>query len=284
MNGKTIDKIKKIIRENLEDFEWDILGIVDKEKNVYPMTTDTKVLSKVFEMKVLPHFNGINDELSLEDNNCKIILAEAQNQYPDITLTGGIIGKEKIAIDIKSAYRNGTRKFSGFTLGAFNGYFKNRDTTKNIRFPYNQYTKHWILCFIYDRDTDVNINEVYSLEDDDIPETITNVEVILQDKWKVAIASPGSGNTANIGSIKKISDLKSGAIYFSSEYEFNDYWMHYIRKEDFNKIGLDAQPFTNLDSYRNWTRNGRTDAEKIEKYYQINGTTQTTSQNVIDEW
>ena len=269
MDGEIIERIKEIIHENLEDFEWDILGFVDNNQKVYPMTTDTKVLSKVFEMKILPHFDEIKDDLSIDGNKCEIILAEAQNQYPDITLTGGIIGEDKIAIDIKSAYRINTDKFSGFTLGTFNGYFKNRNTTKNVRFPYSQYTIHWILCFIYDRDTDIDITKMYPLEDGDIPKTITNVEVILQDKWKVAIASPGSGNTANIGSIKKISDLKSGACHFSSENEFNDYWMHYIRKEDVNKIGLEQQPFTNLDSYTNWTRNGRTDVEKIEEYYQI---------------
>lgn len=286
MDGETTKIIKEIIRENLEDFEWNILGIVDTEKNVYPMTTDTKVLSKVFEMKIIPHFKEIIEKLSVEDKQCELILAKAQNQYPDITLTGGIIGEDKIAIDIKSAYRKDANKFSGFTLGAFNGYFKNRNSTNSIRYPYNQYSKHWILCFLYDRDTDTDITEVCSLEECNIPNMITNVELILQEKWKVAKAGPGSGNTANIGSINNIEDLRRGRGVFSLEGEdiFNDYWMHYIRKEDCNKIGFKEQPFKNLESYKIWHRTGRPGAEAIEHYYKIENTLPKTHQDGIQEW
>lgn len=272
MNDKTSEQIKGIIISELRNFRWDILGIIDEHQNIFPMTSDTKVLSKVFEMKITPDFRRIASKLSIKGNDCALVLAKEQNQYPDITLSGGILGKEKIAIDIKSAYRKGEGKFSGFTLGAFNGYFKNRNSTKNIAFPYKEYNKHWVLCFIYERDRETDITARYSLKDmKKIPKIITNVEIILQDKWKVAKTTPGSGNTANIGGIDDIEKLKKGTGPFSSEGEniFNDYWMHYIRNEDCNKIGLKEQPFTNIISYKKWIEEGRKGDRLIEDFYKV---------------
>ena len=272
MNEKVTEQIKQVIISELKSFRWDILGIIDEKQNIFPMTSDTKVLSKVFEMKITPDFRRIASKLSIKGNDCALVLAKEQNQYPDITLSGGILGKEKIAIDIKSAYRKGEGKFSGFTLGAFNGYFKNRNSTKNIAFPYKEYSKHWVLCFIYERDRETDITARYSLKDmEKIPKIITNVEIILQDTWEVAQTTPGSGNTTNIGGIDDIEKLKKGTGTFSSEGEniFNDYWMHYIRNEDCNKIGLKEQPFTNITSYKKWVEEGRKGDKLIEDFYKV---------------
>lgn len=83
--------------------------------------------------------------------------------------------------------------------------------------------------------------------------------------------TPGSGNTANIGGIDDIEKLKNGQGHFSPEGEdvFNDYWMHYIRKEGCNKIGLKEQPFTNMGSYKKWVKDGRKGDKLIEEYYSI---------------
>lgn len=272
MNEKTAEQIKQVIINELKSFRWDILGIIDEKQNIFPMTSDTKVLSKVFEIKITPDFRRIASKLSVKGNPCTLVLAKEQNQYPDITLSGGILGDEKIAIDIKSAYRKGEGKFSGFTLGAFNGYFKNRNSTKNIAFPYKEYARHWVLCFLYERDRETDVTAMFSLKDaKKIPKIITNVEIILQDKWKVAKTTPGSGNTANIGGIDSLEKLKNGTGPFSSDGEdvFNDYWMHYIRKEDCNKMGLKEQPFTNLTKYKKWVEDGRQGDKLIEDYYKV---------------
>ncbi|MBT4376214.1 restriction endonuclease [archaeon] len=272
MDEITISKIKEIILTELKSFNYDILGVVDKNKNVYPMTSDTKVLSKIFEMVAIPHFKKIVIKLSTKENKCKVLLAKHQNQYPDLTLTGGMLGDNKIAIDIKSAYRIDDKKFSGFTLGAFNGYFKDRKSTKNILFPYENYSNHWILCFIYDRDLDTDITEFHNIENiEEIPIIINDVEVILQDKWKTATTRPGSGNTANIGGINNLQNLKDGKGDFTDSglEVFDDYWMHYIRKEDCNKMKLPKQPFTNLTAYREWIKNGRVGDKEIETYYNV---------------
>ena len=269
-NDKILNLVKSTIIAEFKNFKWDILGVVEESGNIFPMTPDTKVLSKVFEMKAIPYMKKIAEKLSTKQNKCKIILAKEQNEYPDITITEGVLDNTKIALDIKSAYRVGGNKFSGFTLGAFNGYFKNRRTTKNITFSYEEYSEHWILCFIYSRDRDTDITKSYSTKDKkDIPKIITNVSVILQDKWKVAKTTPGSGNTANIGGIDNLEKLRKGEGSFESRGElvFDDYWMHYIRKEDCNKIGLSKQPYNDLKTYDGWVKNGRNGEEEIENYY-----------------
>ncbi|MBT3438960.1 restriction endonuclease [Candidatus Woesearchaeota archaeon] len=272
MDAKILQKIKDTIISELTNFEWKILGVIDDDNNVYPMTSDTKVLSKIFEMVAIPHFKKIVKKLSIKDNPCQIVLAEQQNQYPDISLTGGILGNNKIAIDIKSAYRTEENKFSGFTLGAFNGYFKNRLSTKNIKYAYSEYAEHWVLCFIYDRDLETDITGICKLDKkEDIPIIIKNVEIILQDKWKVSVARPGSGNTANIGGINDLDKLKRGEGDFHNERKkiFDDYWMHYIRKEDCPKISVSSQPYKNLAEYKQWVKDGRKDEDKIKKRYSV---------------
>ena len=49
------------------------------------------------------------------------------------------------------------------------------------------------------------------------------------EKWKIASDKQGSGNTANIGSIVDIADLKSGSEIFSQlgEEWFDEYWINY---------------------------------------------------------
>ena len=49
------------------------------------------------------------------------------------------------------------------------------------------------------------------------------------EKWKIASDKQGSGNTANIGSIVDIDDLRNGNGIFSKlgEKWFNEYWINY---------------------------------------------------------
>jgi hypothetical protein len=58
-----------------------------------------------------------------------------------------------------------------------------------------------------------------------------------EEKWKIASDKSGSGNTANIGSIKNISDILSGNGIFAKAGEeiFDDYWAN------FGKIQIKAK-------------------------------------------
>lgn len=54
-------------------------------------------------------------------------------------------------------------------------------------------------------------------------------EFFVAEKWLIASDKSGSGNTANIGSIKNIKDLidENGMFSKLGEQWFDDYWMNY---------------------------------------------------------
>ncbi len=188
------------------------------------------------------------------DNRHKIIFAEKQNWYPDITFIANKNEEIKFALDIKTTFRR-NNKTAGFTLGSHGAYFKERDKDKNIQFPYNKYIGHYCLGVIYSRtiaseefpETDIyqakelqdnndtpaqkvgerKVTKVKSLKS--ITSVIKDFDFFAAEKWKIASDKQGSGNTANIGSIVDIDDLKNenGIFKQLGEKWFDEYWINY---------------------------------------------------------
>jgi hypothetical protein len=135
---------------NSED--WTVKGFIDYYKNIYSISTDTKVVSKIIELMIFPKFLEF-----AKRNNLKLELSPHQNYYPDITFidTNG----KKYAVDLKSTYRATATKVNGMTLGAFTGYFRDRTSSKNTLYPYQDYEKHYVFGIIYSRTDISNIEE-----------------------------------------------------------------------------------------------------------------------------
>ncbi len=125
-----------------EDNNWTIKGFIDVFKNIYTITTDTKILSKILEIHIFPKFLEF-----AKKNNYSLIFAEHQNWYPDISFVSKINEKIKFAVDLKTTYRlpDYPDFCNGFTLGSHGKYFTDRNSTKNIQFPYNDYFGHYCL-------------------------------------------------------------------------------------------------------------------------------------------
>lgn len=247
----SLSKFVKELRQyvSTETGDWTIKGFIDVYKNIYTISSDTKIVSKILEIHIFPEILRF-----AEKSSYKIILAEHQNWYPDLTLIHKENEDIKFALDLKTTYRR-NNKSAGFTLGSHGAYFKERDKDKNIQFPYNQYTGHYCLGIIYSRvdfendlaETEIlqveELQEEYIDKNDVVGERqVTNIEnlksitSVIKDfdffaapKWKIASDKRGSGNTANIGSISDIEDLKSGNGVFSKlgEKWFDEYWMNY---------------------------------------------------------
>lgn len=64
---------------------------------------------------------------------------------------------------------------------------------------------------------------------DSITSVISNIQFFVAEKWRIAGDKRGSGNTANIGSIRRIEDIIAGNGMFANlgEEWFDDYWMNY---------------------------------------------------------
>lgn len=211
------------------DGQWTVKGFIDIFKNVYTISSDTKIVSKILEIHIFPKILAF-----AQANEYKIVLAEHQNYYPDISFVKACDESIKFAVDLKTTYRNLKKPnlCNGFTLGSHGEYFEKRTSTKNIQFPYSSYSGHFCLGIIYDRADGMTIDETktYNINKlHSITSVVKNFQFFVTEKWKIASDKGGSGNTANIGSINNISDIINGQGMFSKlgENWFDDYWMNY---------------------------------------------------------
>jgi len=230
-----------------ENLDWNIKGFVDIKKDIYSLSPDTKLISKVLELYLYPQLWSF----ALE-HNLKVILAKEQNYYPDLTFIDD--EQNLYAVDVKSSYRKSSKSIKGMTLGAFTGYFRHRESDKNVTFPYSQYSAHIILGIIYSLAPEIKDNcKIFKLDDiNQIASVIRDLAFFVQEKWRIATDKPGSGNTCNIGSTGDIGNLVNGNGPFSElgEKIFDDYWTNYLTKEMARRAELTRPYYTSLKEYK----------------------------------
>ena len=127
---------------------------------MYPLNSDTKVLSTVFELICRPIVVSVAKKLGYE-----VVEPLVQNYYPDFSLVKSVVTDEvqqtgpeftladsrfekpKIAVDIKTTYRNSRNKFN-YTLGGYASFIRPSSERKNIVFPFSDYQEHYIIGFV----------------------------------------------------------------------------------------------------------------------------------------
>jgi len=233
--------------------DWIVKGFIDIYKNIYTITIDTKVVSKVMEILLIPVFHKF-----AEKYNLTLELPEQQNHYPDLTFISKENGN-KYAVDIKSTFKDSGDKIKSMTLGAFTGYFRNRESKKNTLYPYSEYSGHFVLGVIYSQiEKKPDERTIYKLDEiDQIESVVRDFQFFVQPKYKIASASPGSGNTKNIGSTNRISKLINGEGVFSTlgEDVYNDYWMYYLTNDMAKTLEI-KRPYINLKTYLQYKEAG----------------------------
>ena len=234
--------------------DWKVKGFIDIAKNIYTISADTKVISKIMELILFPKICRL-----AEKNDYKIVLSKEQNYYPDISFSDR--AGNLFAVDIKSTYRKTKKKVNGMTLGAFTGYFRDRSSTKNIEFSYENYTAHLVLGIIYSRSDEASDErKVYKIESlRNIPSVIRDFTFFVQEKYRIASTRPGSGNTKNIGSITNAEDLINGRGPFAElgESIFDDYWMYYLTNDMVRAVDLKKAPYRKLVEYKQYKKLSR---------------------------
>ena len=241
------ETLAKIITSN---GDWNIKGFIDTHKNIYTISTDTKVLSKILELHLFPSFLEFARQI-----NYTIELATHQNWYPDLTFVNNMNSDIKFAVDLKTTYINEDKPAfcNGFTLGSHGIYFINRNSSKNIQYPYNEYAGHFCLGIIYSRvvaDSDFEVR-TYAIDDlPSIPSVIRDFTFFVAEKWRIASDKRGSGNTANIGSIKRVADILTGNGVFAKAGEeiFDNYWANYGKIQVKAKNGT-SKLMTSFEEY-----------------------------------
>lgn len=251
---------KPLLETNNND--WIVKGFIDVDRNVYTITNDTKVVSKIIEILLIPRL-----ELFAKRNNLTLELPSAQNYYPDLTFIDR--DGNLFAVDFKSSYYGEDNKVNGLTLGSYWGYFRNRDSKKNTDHPYNKYLSHLVLGMLYKQCVTVcNEKTIYTIDElDSIKAVIENFIFFVQPKWKIASDRPGSGNTRNIGGIIEIDKLIHGDGPFATlgEEVFDDYWMNFFKTSDARTSGIGKPHYHNLDTYKKYLDRQQSLRKKINR-------------------
>lgn len=112
---KFANKLEKYVSTG--NGEWTVKGFIDIYKNIYTISSDTKIVSKILEIHIFPQILAFAESIGY-----KIILAEKQNWYPDLTFVNKKNEDVKFALDIKTTFRR-NHKTAGFTLGSHGGDF-----------------------------------------------------------------------------------------------------------------------------------------------------------------
>src|SRR4051794_4072054 len=100
--------------------DYNVVGVLTKSHKVYPLGTDTKVLSSMFELIARPLIYEI-----ASTHGFRVKEARAQNVYPDFTLLRSAEDKNKIAVDVKTTYRKLDEDWRvKFTLGGYASFIR----------------------------------------------------------------------------------------------------------------------------------------------------------------
>lgn len=84
-----------------DDGQWTVKGFIDVFKNVYTISSDTKIISKILEIHLFPKILAFAERYGFA-----VVLAEHQNYYPDISFVCKDNKSLKFAVDFKTTYRN----------------------------------------------------------------------------------------------------------------------------------------------------------------------------------
>lgn len=251
---------KKVAEKNID---WEVSALAAPNGNLYSLGSDSKLIGRIFELISF----SILQEIATE-NGYTLHPSEAQTVYPDFTLYKDKSDKEKIAVDIKTTYRsfkkNGEPSGYVFTLGSYASFMRNG--TKNISFPYSEYAKHYVIGFVYTRNDMASEGQVYKISElKELPVPYKDVEVFVQEKYKIAGEKPGSGNTENIGSYKtnNMDYLVNGDGPFSNLgiEIFESYWAGYP------KFRATEKDYTTIDEFIEYKEKSGSDVSEMKHIY-----------------
>lgn len=245
--------------EEMKNVKFEALGILDSDNKIHTLGTDSKIIGRIFEMFAQPVLEKI-----AKRHGMILKTPESQTVYPDFIMMSNQSSQEKIAIDIKTTYVNSDKYTIKFALGSYGSYMRNN--TKNIEYKYTDYSKHYVIGFIYKRNGQAQESKVFDYnEKDKIVLPFYDVKYFIQEKYKIAGDKPGSGNTENIGSFltKKYTELKDGDGPFAElgVDVFDIYWKYYPKYRSTDK------PYTSLAEFVQWfPRQKATEIEIFHTY------------------
>jgi len=201
--------LKADLEKLFKDFRWTTKGFIDDKGRIHKLPDIPQVITGLFQEvakeRVKPFLS--------RNYHCQIVEGGSR-EYPEITAFGGELGEGKIAIDIKTTRRVSSNRVSGFSIGSYAGYFTHPDKKlPGCKFPYSEFKEHWLIGFVYTWNPNA-----------DSLNMVSNIEVIINQKWKLASKSTATGTTFAISSERNLDDLRNGRGDFNSSQEFKNFW------------------------------------------------------------
>ncbi|MBQ5674069.1 MAG: restriction endonuclease [Lachnospiraceae bacterium] len=251
---------EKIAEKNIN---WEVSALLAPDGRIFSLGSDSKLIGRIFELISYNVLQEIADE-----NGFILQPSEQQTVYPDFTFMKDKNDTEKIAIDIKTTYRtfkkNGEPSGYGFTLGSYASFMRNG--TKNIMFPYNQYAKHYVIGFVYTRNEAADEGQMYDIKEiGQLQVPYKDVEVFVQEKYKIAGEKPGSGNTENIGSYKT-NDMR---VLVNGEGPFSDLGLEIFEEYwgGYPKYRATTKEYTSIEEYFEWCESQGKNMNDLRRTY-----------------
>jgi hypothetical protein len=229
VNVELIDWLRSIYREYVFDVaavyrregrhEWpisatdaeDLAAKLAEGGHFLPLPKEPAALANVLEVSIVDFLLERADEVS-----GLTVTRGTERGYPDVELSGTAFGGGHHALDVKVARRasGGRRTQSRITLYTGNTYF---------RYP----QLHWPGTFRPFRDyaSHIDLLCIYTLTD--ATERVADLELILQEPWRIASKQRSSTTREYLGAVQTIADLREGRGDFDTEAAFYAFWRRY---------------------------------------------------------
>lgn len=182
--------------------------------HLLPLPKEPAALANILEVSIV---NYLTEQLAALDG--ATVARGSERSYPDLEVGGPAFGGGFHAIDIKAARRAVTtgrqRTQSRITLYTGNTYFKwpHLHWPGTMR-PFDDYTGHLDVLLIYTLQTDTTAR-------------VDDLEVIVQEPWRIASRKRSSTTREYIGAVDGIEDLRHGNGEFPTPAEFYRFWRRY---------------------------------------------------------
>lgn len=183
--------------------------ILTDRGHLLPLPTEPAALANLIEIDLTTHLAS-----AIRRTDGAEMRVGTQRSFPDLEFSGPAFGEGVRAADIKCARRGKSGKTlrSRITLYTGNTYFLWPQLKfSGILRPFDEYNELLSIVAVYDFRPD-------------LPERITNLEVIAHETWRIGSRKRASATREYIGSVKDIAQLVAGDGEFESPEEFYRYW------------------------------------------------------------
>jgi len=192
--------------------EEDLQSQLQDGGHFLPLPKEPAALANILEVSLVDFILG-------ELQTARGATAErgTERGYPDIEISGDKFGGGYHAIDVKVARRNknGRSTQSRITLYTGNTYFRYPQLRWPGTFrPFQDYRTH------------LDLIALYTLDEDSLSRA-KDVELIVQESWRIGSKQRSSTTREYIGAVTSIEDLRKGRGEFETEQGFYAYWRRY---------------------------------------------------------